>query len=33
MKPLLDVDLLRTFVAIAETRTLGRAAARIGRTQ
>lgn len=33
LKPLLDVDLLRTFVAIAETRTLGRAAARIGRTQ
>ncbi|ABM94429.1 LysR family transcriptional regulator [Methylibium petroleiphilum] len=29
----LDIDLLRTFVAIAETRTLGRAAARIGRTQ
>lgn len=33
MSPQLDVDLLRTFVAIAETRTLGRAAARIGRTQ
>lgn len=29
----LDIDLLRTFVAIAETRTLGRAAQRIGRTQ
>ena len=29
----LDIDLLRTFVAIAETRTLGRAASRIGRTQ
>lgn len=29
----LDLDLLRTFVAIAETRTLGRAADRIGRTQ
>jgi DNA-binding transcriptional LysR family regulator len=29
----LEFDLLRTFVAIAETRTLGRAAARIGRTQ
>jgi DNA-binding transcriptional LysR family regulator len=29
----LDIDLLRTFVAIAETRTLGRAAGRIGRTQ
>ncbi len=29
----LDIDLLRTFVAIAETRTLGRAATRIGRTQ
>jgi DNA-binding transcriptional LysR family regulator len=29
----LDIDLLRTFVAIAETRTLGRAAAQIGRTQ
>lgn len=29
----LDIDLLRTFVAIAETRTLGRAAARVGRTQ
>ncbi len=33
MSPLLDIDLLRTFVAIAETHTLGRAAARIGRTQ
>ncbi|RYF79683.1 MAG: LysR family transcriptional regulator [Comamonadaceae bacterium] len=33
MKPHLDVDLLRTFVAIAELRTLGRAAGRIGRTQ
>lgn len=29
----LDIDLLRTFVAIAETRMLGRAAGRIGRTQ
>lgn len=29
----LDPDLLRCFVAVAETRTLGRAAARIGRTQ
>ena len=29
----LDIDLLRTFVAIAETRTLGRAGGRIGRTQ
>lgn len=29
----LDIDLLRTFVAIADTRTLGRAAGRIGRTQ
>lgn len=29
----LDIDLLRTFAAIAETQTLGRAAARIGRTQ
>ncbi len=29
----LDFDLLRTFVAIAETRTLGRAAGKIGRTQ
>ncbi|WP_219214349.1 LysR family transcriptional regulator [Variovorax boronicumulans] len=29
----LDIDLLRTFVAIAQARTLGRAAARIGRTQ
>lgn len=29
----LDLDLLRTFVAIAETRTLGRAAGKIGRTQ
>ncbi|MET0542824.1 MAG: LysR family transcriptional regulator [Variovorax sp.] len=29
----LDIDLLRTFVAIAEARTLGRAAAKIGRTQ
>ncbi|MBZ8141564.1 LysR family transcriptional regulator [Rubrivivax gelatinosus] len=29
----LDIDLLRSFVAIAETRTLGRAAARVGRTQ
>lgn len=33
MPPRLDIDLLRTFVAIAETGTLGRAAARIGRTQ
>lgn len=33
MQALLDIDLLRTFVAIAETRTLGRAATRIGRTQ
>lgn len=33
MKRHLDLDLLRTFVAIAETRTLGRAAGRIGRTQ
>ena len=29
----LDIDLLRTFVAIAETHTLGRAAGQIGRTQ
>jgi DNA-binding transcriptional LysR family regulator len=29
----LDIDLLRTFVAIAETRTLGLAGAKIGRTQ
>jgi DNA-binding transcriptional LysR family regulator len=29
----LDIDLLRTFVAIAEMRTLGRAAGKIGRTQ
>ncbi|MDB5849370.1 MAG: LysR family transcriptional regulator [Rhodoferax sp.] len=29
----LDIDLLRTFAAIAETHTLGRAAAKIGRTQ
>jgi len=29
----LDIDLLRTFVAIAETRTLGRAGSQIGRTQ
>lgn len=29
----LDIDLLRTFVAIAETRTLGRAAAKVSRTQ
>jgi len=29
----LDIDLLRTFVAIAETRTLGRAASKVGRTQ
>ena len=29
----LDIDLLRTFVAIAEARTLVRAAERIGRTQ
>uniref|UniRef100_UPI00372D6395 LysR family transcriptional regulator n=1 Tax=Piscinibacter sakaiensis TaxID=1547922 RepID=UPI00372D6395 len=29
----LDLDLLRSFVAIAETGTLGRAAARVGRTQ
>ncbi|WP_395345778.1 LysR family transcriptional regulator [Variovorax sp. UC122_21] len=29
----LDIDLLRTFVAIAQARTLGQAAARIGRTQ
>ena len=29
----LDIDLLRTFVAIAEARTLGRAAEKIGRTQ
>ncbi|MDB5829504.1 MAG: LysR family transcriptional regulator [Variovorax sp.] len=33
MKRQLDFDLLRTFVAIAETRTLGRAASKIGRTQ
>jgi len=29
----LDIDLLRTFAAIADTRTLGRAASKIGRTQ
>jgi len=29
----LDIDLLRTFVAIAETHTLGRAGGRVGRTQ
>ena len=29
----LDIDLLRTFVAIAEMHTLGRAAGKIGRTQ
>lgn len=29
----LDIDLLRTFVAIAENRTLGRAGDKIGRTQ
>ena len=29
----LDIDLLRTFAAIADSHTLGRAAARIGRTQ
>jgi len=29
----LDIDLLRTFVAIAEARTLGRAAQKVGRTQ
>lgn len=29
----LDIDLLRTFVAIADTGTMGRAAGRIGRTQ
>jgi DNA-binding transcriptional LysR family regulator len=29
----LDIDLLRTFVAIAETHTLGRAAGKVGRTQ
>ncbi|MBX3603863.1 MAG: LysR family transcriptional regulator [Piscinibacter sp.] len=29
----LDIDLLRSFVAIAEGRTLGRAAAKVGRTQ
>lgn len=29
----LDIDLLRTFVAIAESHTLGRAASTIGRTQ
>lgn len=29
----LDIDLLRTFAAIAETHTLGRAATKIGRTQ
>ncbi|CAN5198538.1 LysR substrate-binding domain-containing protein [soil metagenome] len=33
MKRHLDFALLRTFVAIAETRTLGRAAGKIGRTQ
>jgi len=33
MRRQLDFDLLRTFVAIAETRTLGRAANKIGRTQ
>ncbi|HVZ45940.1 MAG TPA: LysR substrate-binding domain-containing protein [Ramlibacter sp.] len=31
--PHLDIDLLRTFVAIAENHTLGRAAHRVGRTQ
>lgn len=29
----LDIDLLRTFTAIAESHTLGRAAAKVGRTQ
>ena len=29
----LDIDLLRTFVAIAQARTLGRAAGQVGRTQ
>lgn len=29
----LDIDLLRSFVAICEARTLGRAAAKVGRTQ
>jgi len=29
----LDIDLLRSFVAIAETGVLGHAAARVGRTQ
>ena len=29
----LDIDLLRSFVAIAETGVLGQAAARVGRTQ
>ena len=33
MRRQLDFDLLRTFVAIAETRTSGRAANKIGRTQ
>lgn len=33
MGQLLDLDLLRTFVTIAETHTLGRAADKIGRTQ
>jgi DNA-binding transcriptional LysR family regulator len=33
MKDALDLDLLRTFVAIAETGTLSRAAGRVGRTQ
>ncbi|WP_049126122.1 LysR family transcriptional regulator, partial [Burkholderia cenocepacia] len=29
----LDIDLLRSFVVIAEVRALSRAAARVGRTQ
>lgn len=33
MSQSLDIDLLRSFVAIAETGALGRAAARVGRTQ
>ena len=33
MSRYLDIDLLRTFAAIAETHTLGRAATKIGRTQ
>jgi adenylate cyclase len=33
MSPALDVDLLRTFAAIAETGSFTRAAARVGRTQ